>query len=109
VAAGDARVDGADLDAGHRLRASMASAIERTVHSMFETTPLRRPRQGTLPTPRMVIPSESTSPTTAQNLGGADVQSDDDLGLLRAALHGSFLRLVPARGKDPRRTGRKLS
>src|SRR5690349_3301087 len=35
---------------------------------MFETTPLRRPRQGTLPTPRMVMPSESTSPTTADTL-----------------------------------------
>src|SRR5262249_39163359 len=44
---------------------SIASAIDRTVQSMLETTPLRSPRQGTLPTPRMVIPSASTSPTTA--------------------------------------------
>src|SRR5687768_8244633 len=35
---------------------------------MFETTPLRRPRHGTLPTPRMVMPSASTSPTTADTL-----------------------------------------
>src|SRR6187402_3823481 len=46
--------------------ASIASRIERTVHSMLLTTPLRRPRQGTLPTPRMVMPSASTSPTTAE-------------------------------------------
>src|SRR6186713_1511844 len=44
----------------------MASRMERTVHSMLLTTPLRRPRQGTLPTPRMVMPSASTSPTTAE-------------------------------------------
>src|SRR5690606_27261660 len=48
--------------------ASMASRIERTVHSMLLTTPFRRPRQGTLPTPRMVMPSASTSPTTAETL-----------------------------------------
>src|SRR5512141_3233307 len=48
--------------------ASMASRIERTVHSMLLTTPLRRPRQGTFPTPRMVMPSLSTSPTTALTL-----------------------------------------
>src|SRR5690606_36770573 len=48
--------------------ASMASRMERTVHSMLLTTPFRRPRQGTLPTPRMVIPSASTSPTTAETL-----------------------------------------
>src|SRR6478735_10051972 len=46
--------------------ASIASRIERTVHSMLLTTPLRSPRQGTLPTPRMVMPSASTSPTTAE-------------------------------------------
>src|SRR6478735_1728212 len=46
--------------------ASLASRMERTVHSMLLTTPLRRPRQGTLPTPRMVMPSASTSPTTAE-------------------------------------------
>src|SRR6478735_7953358 len=46
--------------------ASIASRMERTVHSMLLTTPLRRPRQGTLPTPRMVMPSASTSPTTAE-------------------------------------------
>src|SRR4051812_10097271 len=45
--------------------ASIASEIARTVQSMFETTPLRSPRHGTLPTPRMVMPSASTSPTTA--------------------------------------------
>src|SRR6187431_3320843 len=33
---------------------------------MLLTTPLRNPRQGTLPTPRMVMPSASTSPTTAE-------------------------------------------
>src|SRR6187549_1033294 len=44
----------------------MASRMDRTVHSMLLTTPLRRPRQGTLPTPRMVMPSASTSPTTAE-------------------------------------------
>src|SRR4051812_47703839 len=46
--------------------ASIASRIERTVHSILLTTPLRSPRQGTLPTPRMVMPSASTSPTTAE-------------------------------------------
>src|SRR5258708_32728303 len=46
--------------------ASIASAMARTVQSMWDTTPLRRPRQGTFPAPRIVIPSESTSPTTAQ-------------------------------------------
>src|SRR6185436_19002500 len=35
---------------------------------MFDTTPLRRPRHGTLPTPSTVMPSESTSPTTADTL-----------------------------------------
>src|SRR5579859_3448953 len=46
---------------------SIASLIERTVQSMLATIPLRRPRQGTVPTPRMVIPSApSTSATTAQ-------------------------------------------
>src|SRR5688572_4812370 len=45
-----------------------ASRIARTVHSMLETTPLRNPRQGTLPTPRTVMPSSSTSPTTAETL-----------------------------------------
>src|SRR5688572_4670544 len=35
---------------------------------MFETMPLRRPRHGTEPTPRMVRPSSPTSPTTAQTL-----------------------------------------
>src|SRR5580704_1104577 len=46
---------------------SIASLIERTVQSMFATIPLRRPRQGTVPTPRIVIPSApSTSATTAQ-------------------------------------------
>src|SRR5688572_68446 len=39
--------------------------MDRTVQSMLETTPFRSPRQGTLPTPRIVIPSASTSPTTA--------------------------------------------
>src|SRR6188474_435511 len=48
--------------------ASIASRIERTVHSMLLTTPLRSPRHGTLPTPRMVMPSLSTSPTTALTL-----------------------------------------
>src|SRR4051794_7573896 len=43
----------------------MASLIERTVQSMLDTIPLRRPRQGTVPTPRMVIPSSEISPTTA--------------------------------------------
>src|SRR6188768_685028 len=46
--------------------ASIASRMDRTVHSMLLTTPLRRPRQGTLPTPRIVMPSASTSPTTAE-------------------------------------------
>ena len=68
VAARDAGVDGADLDAGHGLGRSMASLIERTVQSMLETTPLRSPRQGTLPTPRTVMPSASISPTTAETL-----------------------------------------
>src|SRR5580704_13614452 len=45
---------------------SMASLIERTVQSMLATIPLRRPRQGTMPAPRIVIPSDrSTSATTA--------------------------------------------
>src|SRR5688572_22717179 len=35
---------------------------------MLLTTPLRSPRHGTLPTPRMVMPSLSTSPTTALTL-----------------------------------------
>ena len=61
--------------------------MERTVQSMLETTPLRRPRQGTLPTPRMVMPSASTSPTTAAHLGGADVEADDDLGGIHATFH----------------------
>src|ERR1019366_436904 len=46
---------------------SMASLIARTVQSMLATMPLRRPRHGTVPTPRMVVPSApSTSATTAQ-------------------------------------------
>jgi hypothetical protein len=48
--------------------ASMASRMDRTVHSMLLTTPFRSPRQGTLPTPKIVIPSASTSPTTAETL-----------------------------------------
>ena len=44
---------------------SIASWIEVVVHSMFDTIPLRRPRQGTVPTPRIVIPSSAISATTA--------------------------------------------
>src|SRR5262252_8843288 len=44
---------------------SIASLMERTVQSMFDTMPLRRPRHGTVPTPRIVIPSSAISPTTA--------------------------------------------
>src|SRR5580704_8751989 len=48
---------------------SIASLIDRTVQSMLATIPLRRPRQGTIPAPRIVIPSApSTSATTAQTL-----------------------------------------
>src|SRR5690606_392818 len=47
---------------------SIASVMARVVQSMFDTTPLRRPRHGTLPTPRMAMPSEDTSPTTAHTL-----------------------------------------
>src|SRR5262249_17492780 len=42
--------------------------IDRTVQSMFATMPFLRPRHGTIPTPRIVIPSSATSPTTAQTL-----------------------------------------
>src|SRR3954471_18701468 len=42
--------------------------MDRTVQSILETTPLRSPRHGTLPTPSTVMPSESTSPTTAATL-----------------------------------------
>src|SRR5688500_19792793 len=42
--------------------------MDRTVQSMLETTPLRSPRHGTLPTPSTVMPSVSTSPTTAATL-----------------------------------------
>src|SRR5208337_4568173 len=45
---------------------SIASLMDRTVQSMLATMPLRRPRQGTIPAPRIVIPSDrSTSATTA--------------------------------------------
>src|SRR5688572_27021026 len=42
--------------------------MARTVHSMLVTTPFFRPRQGTFPAPRMVIPLSSISPTTAETL-----------------------------------------
>src|SRR6185503_20725771 len=35
---------------------------------MLDTMPLRSPRHGTVPTPRIVMPSPSTSPTTADTL-----------------------------------------
>src|SRR5579863_2710160 len=48
---------------------SIASLIDRTVQSILATIPLRRPRQGTIPAPRIVMPSApSTSATTAQTL-----------------------------------------
>src|SRR5580658_6581607 len=46
----------------------MASRIDRTVQSMLATIPLRSPRQGTEPTPRIVRSSPSTSATTAHTL-----------------------------------------
>src|SRR5262249_32413066 len=48
--------------------ASIASRIDRTVQSMLLTMPLRSPRHGTDPTPRIVIPSSAISPTTAHTL-----------------------------------------
>ena len=45
--------------------ASIASLMERTVQSMLLTMPFRSPRQGTDPTPRIVMPSSAISPTTA--------------------------------------------
>src|ERR1700730_10262699 len=43
--------------------------MERTVQSMLLTMPFRRPRQGTDPTPRIVIQSSAISPPTAHTLG----------------------------------------
>src|SRR5687767_8136111 len=76
---------------------SMASAIERTVQSMFDTTPLRRPRQGTLPTPRIVMPSASTSPTTAETFV-VPMSRPTTISVVSIRL---FMRNPPLAGQDP--------
>src|ERR1700679_1151780 len=81
----------------------MASAMARTVQSMLETTPLRSPRQGTFPTPRMVMPSASTSPTTAETLV-VPMSRPTTISVVSIRL---FIRLPPAPGKAPGRRRRE--
>src|SRR4051794_20844129 len=83
--------------------ASMASEMARTVQSMLETTPLRSPRQGTFPTPRMVMPSASTSPTTAETLV-VPMSRPTTISVVSIRL---FIRVPSGSGKAPVRRRRE--
>ena len=83
VAAGDAGVDGADLDAGHRLR-RLDGVLDRARRSSrcCETMPLRSPRQGTVADAEDRDPVLGDLADDGAHLRGADVEADDDFGFV---------------------------
>jgi hypothetical protein len=101
VAAGDARVDGADLDAGHRLRRldGLRDGAHRPVDVGDDA--LAQAAAGDVAHAEDGDPVGVDLAHHGENLGGADVQADDDLGLVRAALH-AFLGRHLGRRKAPR-------
>ena len=77
---------------------SMASLIERTVQSMLATMPLRRPRHGTMPDAqdgdavgRVDLGDDGA------DLGGPDVEADDDLALRELRSSSRSAIACPAR------------
>ena len=78
---------------------STAFLMDSTVASMLTTTPLRRPTDGWVPMPMMLIVAAGHLAHHGADLGRADVQSHHDVILALHAfslLWGLFSRQVPS-------------
>src|SRR5262249_35241432 len=99
VPAGDARVDGGDLDAGHEL-GLLDRAADR-VHRLVDVDhhPLLQPPRGVGADPDDVDPVRVHDPDDGAHLGGADVEADDAFVTLGHGYPFSAVRTTTRSGR----------